>query len=50
MARIEVTAVEWNELRKLAIDKGTPIQRLLADALRTSRVTRQAFETKETNK
>lgn len=50
MVRAEITADEWIALRQLALAKRTPIQRLVADALRTSRVTRQAFQAKEDTK
>lgn len=47
MVRAEITSDEWIALRQLALATKTPVQRMIADALRTSRVTKQAFETKD---
>ena len=50
MLRAELSQDEWAAIRKLAIDKRTPIQRLIADALRRSPVTKQAFKREQTAK
>lgn len=47
MMRANITADEWAALRKLAIDRGTTTAELVAAALRSSPVTRRAFQRQE---
>ena len=42
-----LTEAEHNELRKVAIDKGVSTAQLVGKALRESRHTRAAFQTKD---
>ena len=48
--RIEITAKEWLRIRGIAVASGTSAQALIADALRKSPVTKQAFQREETSK
>ena len=44
MLRADITQDEWLRIRTIALQTKTPTARLVADALRRDRVTKQAFK------
>lgn len=48
--RLTVHRDDWRRLRAIALRENVALRDLIVDALRRDRVTKQAFQTKETTK